>query len=226
MQQPETNKTYTVEGYYPVTADNSTERQREWKPWVTNIKTLDRAIMQRDVGLEVIDPSSSTSFSDLRIVEVTEQRNVVPVALPEPVKQRMHIATVEFAIVLDEVSIEDEVRNLTSGIQEAYDDVISDMPDGSFRLVALTSEIDHRDLDPCFGKDTFVAGWNWANGHQSTPAVGLTPMQALQNIREHSYSVGRGTYPAAAMTRDDFEQFVMPFTHAPNEDTGVDQFTP
>jgi hypothetical protein len=132
-----------------------------------------------------------------------------------PTRQRMHITTVEFSIVLDDLSIEEEVQHLTSSIQEAYDQF--DMPDGSFRIVAVSSEIEHRELDPCFTGDGFVAGWSYGTGHPSSIAVGMTPMQALQNIRENAWQHGSGQNGFLGLTREDFEQFVRPFTHTPTD---------
>jgi hypothetical protein len=143
--------------------------------------------------------SDRTTWHDIVKLESIDPEELQSVAVP--VKQRMHIVTVEFSIVLDEVPMMDEVRNLTSGIQEAYDQL--DMPDGSFRVVSIGPEEDHSELDPCFSSEGYYKEF------QHHP---MTPMQALQSIRDNVWRLGQDD---VAMSNADFEQFVIPFTHAP-----------
>lgn len=78
---------------------------------------------------------------------------------PQPPEgERMHVVTVEFAIVLDgEVPLKPELEDLTAGISALYDG--GDMPQGSWRVVSVGPEEDHRDLDPCFNSYPPIPGW-------------------------------------------------------------------
>lgn len=76
--------------------------------------------------------------------------------------EAMHVVTVEFAIVLDgEVPLAAELKDLTSSIRKLYedDDLPVSMPNGSWRVVSVGPEEDHRDLDPCFNGYPEVPGW-------------------------------------------------------------------
>lgn len=73
-------------------------------------------------------------------------------------RETMHVVTVEFAIVLDgEVPLAAELSDLTAGIQSLYEG--GDIPNGSWRVVSVGLEEDHRDLDPCFNGNPPVPGW-------------------------------------------------------------------
>lgn len=64
--------------------------------------------------------------------------------------ERMHVVTAQFTIVLDgEVPIADELEGLGQALQNgAYEHPA--MPNGSWRIVSVGPEEDHRDIDPCW----------------------------------------------------------------------------